>query len=343
MSPWPLLRHERTVRRLCDWRRLFGTHHPAWTPLLQAIDDPIGLRFLADFGTGEGDFELSRDGDGFVAIPLDGVTPHRLNATEAEFARVDLVEALRAVAAAAAAEGPIESLGHGGPYALGKRSLAGSMIALLGAPRGISSIQGRDRSRLAPHPRAAEAGLLLVPDVASVATAVREEFAAMRVALAELPDVPPWQIDWSALVEDDRFGVPLTDPSLLFGARYAIVVDPMQEKIWLEGRELKVKADGQSYRLLVHLAERPRTGVPVRILANQVLEPGAGDRLENKIVSDAKYELMAAIRTCLTPAPDRCRIDTPSLITLENARVTLNIDPSLVRLVRRFSEQQAAK
>jgi hypothetical protein len=183
----------------------------------------------------------------------------------------------------------------------------------------------------------ADVALLLVPEEARTSAAGRAEFAAVKVALGELPTADPWRVDWSPLVVDERFELSPADPVFFFGARCAVIVDTIQQRIWLEGRELKVKADGQSYRLFEHLAERPMTGVPVSVLANKVLEVDS-DRLESKIVSDAKHELMKAIRTCLTPAPDAARIAAATLLTLEDARATLNVEPSLVTVIRRLSE-----
>jgi hypothetical protein len=173
----------------------------------------------------------------------------------------------------------------------------------------------------------------------SVSPSVLDEFAALKVALADLRDSPPWRIDWSPLVEDDRFEIPLSDPVLFYGSRFAVIVDTGQQQIWLEGRKLKVMADRQSYRLLAHLAGCPKTGVPVRLLVNSVLEVTLGDRLESKVVSDAKDYLMQAIRLCLTPRPVGARIDVEKLVTFENGRVVLNVEPSLVKVIRPLSEQ----
>jgi hypothetical protein len=321
-----------------DWQRLLGADYPAWASLLARADDPLGLRFLADFGTGEGEFELTRDDAGFFAIPTEGATPQRLNVTEAEFARIDLIEVLRRVATAAAVEGPVESITTRGSYLLGRRSVSGTSIALLAAPLGLESIKDNERRLIAPRALGADVALLLVPDEVRTSAAARAEFSAMKVALAELPRADPWRADWSPLVVEERFELLLADPVFFFGARCAVIVDTTQQRIWLEGRELKVKADGQSYRLFEHLAERPMTGVPVSVLANKVLEVDS-DRLESKIVSDAKHELMKAIRNCLTPAPDAARIVASTLVTLEDGRAMLNVEPALVRVIRRLSER----
>jgi hypothetical protein len=149
VSPWPYVaRHERTVRRVHDWQHLLGKLHAAWAPYLRTVDDPVGIRFCANFGAGEGEFELTRDTDGYVAIPTEGVTPRRLNMTEAEFARLDLVDVLRQVQGAAGCEGAIELVGPG-LYFLGKREIAGKWVALIVAPRGIARVSERDRARLA--------------------------------------------------------------------------------------------------------------------------------------------------------------------------------------------------
>ncbi len=317
-----------------DWQRLLGAGFPAWSGLLQRIDEPAGLRFSADFGAGEDEFELTRDADGFVAIPTEGVTPHRLNVTEAEFARFDLPRVLRQLRDAAGCVGDIESLATG-VYRLGERTVATKQVVLLAAPRGIRQLSGRERARVTSRQPREYAKLLLVPDLPSVLSSQVEELTAGRVALSELGEAPPLRVDWSPLA-DDRFDIPLGDPGFFFGARHAVIVDPQQQRIWLEGRELKVKADGHSYRLLAHLAENAGMVVPTKELANKVLE-AESDRSEAKIVSDAKSELMKAIRTCLTPAPASSRLHAASLIVIEDGRARLNIDAALVKVIRRLS------
>jgi hypothetical protein len=316
---------------------LLGDRHAAWASNLHRIEEPVGLGFVADLGAGEQTFELTRDADGYIAIPTDGLTPRRLNVTEAEFAQLDMSEVLGQIRDAAGCTGVIEPAA-GGVFRIGKRTIAGSRVALLVAPRGIGRLSAQDRIRLGARIPGVDVHLLLAPDLDSVPIAVLNELGGMKIAVTQLALSPPWVVDLSPLVEDATFDVPLNDPVVFFDACYAIIVDPSQQRVWLEGLELKVKADGQSYRLLEHLAGAPQTAVPVRVLANQVLEAG-GDRLESKIVSDAKHELMKAIRSCLAPVSDRLRINVENIITVDDGRVMLNIDPSLVKVVRRLSER----
>ena len=310
----------------------------AWAPLLTRVEEPVGLRFFADFEAGEIEYELRRDDDDYVAIPIDGLTPRRLNLTEAEFARLDLCAVLRQIQDGAGCKGVIERLANG-IYDLGMRGMGGRSLALLVAPCGLGRLTSRDRTRLGARARGVDVRALLVPELQSTAASVRDELAELKVALTELPQAPPWAIDWSPLVLDDRFDVPLDDPVLFFGSRHPVIVDPQQRRIWLEGRDLKVKADGHSYRLFEHLAARPRVAVPATYLVNNILEAKPGDRLENKILSDVKHELMKAVRNCLTPAPASARIAAEGLILFEDGLAKLDVDPALVKVVRRLSEQ----
>ncbi len=337
MSPWLHLRHARTVRRLHEWQRLLGQHYARWASLLQTVVAPMGIRFIADFGTGEVEFELTRDDNGFVAIPVEGVTPHRLNTTEAEFACIDVVSVLQRVARAAALEGPIEAIESGGPYALGTRVVSGRSIAVFAFPRDTATLKPNERRRLAPRTPAADVGVLLLPDAGSLTATARDEFAGLRIGVSELPHADPWTIDWSPLA-DERFDIPRADPVFFYGTKHAVIVDLEQQRIWLEGRELKVKADGHSYRLLSHLAENAGMVVPTKMLANNVLE-SESDRSEAKIVSEAKSELMKAIKTCLTPAPAPSRLDAASLVVIEDGRARLNVDAALVKVIRRLSDR----
>jgi hypothetical protein len=339
VNPWSYVgRHERTVRRAHDWQRLLGSGYLAWAPLLRRVEEPAGLRFTTDFGAGEYEFELTVDVDGYVAIPIDGVTPRRLNVTEAEFAQLDLLDVLGQIRDTAGCNGVIEEVA-GGVYQLGRRMVGGKTLALLAAPRGVNRLSARERARLGARALGIDVRVLLVPDVASAPVSTLDEFADLKVAVTDLPNAPPWAVDWSSLVLDARFEVPLADPAFLLGTRYAVVVDLEQQRIWLEGKDLKVKADGQSYRLFAHLAERPMTGVPVQGLANRVLEAEGTNRSEAKIVSDAKSELMKSIKICLTPLPNHARLEAASIVTVDDGRAMLNVDPSLVRVIRRLSER----
>lgn len=324
-----------TVRRTHEWQRLLAEHYTGWAPLMERIEEPVGRAFSADLGAGEQLFELTRDADGYVAIPSEGVTPRRLNVTEAEFARLDLLRVLRRVQAAAGCEGVVEPL-RANAYSLGRRTIAGKVVALLAAPHGIERMTAEDRIRLAVRAAGVDVQLLLAPDLLVAAASGLEQLAGLGLAVSDLPPSPPWTIDWSPLVLDERFEVPMTDAVLFFGSRYAIIVDAGQQRIWLENRELKVKADGHSYRLFAHLAGAQGAAVPVKVLANHVLEAD-GVRTESKIVSEVKLELKRAIETCLTPAPAGARIDATELITIEGGRARLNVDPSLVKVIRRVS------
>lgn len=326
----------RTVRRSHDWRRLLDAAYPAWSPLLQRVERPEGLRFWADFGAGELEFELSRDSDGYVAIPIDGVTPRRLNVTEAEFSGVDLRAVLDQIRAAAECSGIVEHLD--GVHHLGTRTIEGKTLDVVAATRGLQTLTRQQRKVLRAVPSGTDVRLLLLPDPWRLPMTDREELARLRVAVSQLPVSPPWEIDWSPLVLDERYRVPLHDPTFFFGTRYALIVDDRQNRIWLEGRELKVKADSQPYRLLAHLAARPKTAFPVKELVNQVLESKAGNREESKIMSDVKSELKKAVQTCLTPRPAGSRIDPDRLVTTEDGRVMLDIEPPLVKVVRQVSE-----
>lgn len=335
-NPWPSLRHERTVRRVHDWQHLLGAHYTEWAFVLQPIACPIGIRFFADFGAGEAEYELSDDSRGFVALPMDGATPHRMNATEAEFARADVRRVLSELATAASTQGKVESL-RNGVYSCGRRSIAGRNVLLLVAPGGIDSSSSFEACCLAVNKSGSDLAILLTVDTTGTSITVRERLAAANVAISELPLARPWRIDWSPLLAQP-FRLPPNDPPFFFGALHAVIVDPEQQRIWLEGRELPLRADGHGYRMLAYLAEHVGTSVPSKHMANKVLETDSS-RTESRIVSEVKGELLKVIASCLVPTPHGSRVAPPSLVVVEQGRVRLNIDPSLVKVIRRLSDR----
>ena len=336
MTAWSHLGcHDRTVRRSHDWQRLLEANYPAWSALLQRIERPAGLRFFANFGAGELEFELSHDADGYVAIPIDGATPQRLNATEAEFTQLDVRLVLDQIKIAAGCDGTVEQID--GVHHLGARIIEGKTLDVVVAIHGLQTLTHHQRRRLGTFAKQ-DLRLLLVPELSRILPTEVEDLARLRVAVSELPAAPPWALDWSPLVLDDRFQVPLHDAAFFFGSRYAIIVDHRQQRIWVEGRELKVRADGQCYRLLAHLASRPRAAVPVKELVNRILEATVGNRDESKILSDVKSDLKKAVQSCLTPKPSVGRIDPDRLVTTEDGRTVLDMDPLLVKVIRQVSE-----
>src|SRR5262245_18845097 len=108
MNPWTwVARHCDGTQRLDDWRRVLGSAFPAWEPFLDSIRDPIGIRFWADFGSGEEEHELFRSPGGFVAGAIDGGAVIPLNPTQAEFRTLRMTAVLQRISREARLEGDL--------------------------------------------------------------------------------------------------------------------------------------------------------------------------------------------------------------------------------------------
>lgn len=335
MNPWEALGGRAcAVRRRHDWQQLLGAY-PDWHRFLAPEARPDGLRFLADFGAGEREYELAQDSDGFVAVSEEGVHFRRLNSTEAEFARLELEPLLRQVLPL---RGPTQILAPG-LFSAGIHSVSERQVAVFVALRSLSRLTSIERQALEPSRHRARASLILMPSVERSGSE-REGLVQAKVAIGQLPLSPPWGIDWSPLVEEARFDVPLIDPNEVFASRYAVIVDQRQERIWLEGTELDVRAGSHPYHLFSHLAERPRVKVPRDTLANGVLN--SRSQSEAELLKGVKNTLTQAIRKCLQGKAG-IRFDPAKLISVDQGRFWLEAEASLVKVIPPLSHHESSE
>jgi len=333
VTPWALLgRRSVVVRRTRDWTESLGSAYPEWACHLAFVADPIGVTFAADFGSGEAEYELSLDDEGHWAVPTDGLTPVRLNATEAEFQRLDMVAVLRRIATASRCGGDCAPLG-GHLFRLGHRNVGSKAICVVAAPGGYTRNVVSDASTQSAL-LSADAMLLAVPDVSAVAPTDCVDLLARRIVVVGLPSAGPWKIDWMPVVE--RLNLPVDEPGQLFGDDLVVLVDARQERVWIRGAEVLLKAGSQQYRLIAHLAERPGLFVPYAGIANGLLADASGDRTESKVFADVKDAFTKAVARAW--AGSGVQADAKQLLETTGGRVRLAVLAAQVRVIRTLSE-----
>ena len=334
MTPWSLLaRRSVVVRRTQDWSRTLGDAYAAWASVLTPVAEPAGLSFRADFGSGEGDYDVVRDDVGYVAVPFDGVTLTKLNATEAEFQRLDVAVVLRRIASASRCTGSVSSLG-GHLFRVGYRHCGAAAIVVLAAPAGVVRGHATD-TLLVPANHTADAMLVLAPAPAEAEPSYVKELLSRRVAIGALPVAHPWTIDWRLLAERAELRVAVDDPPALFDKEVVVIVDERQERVFVYGVDVPLRAGSQPYRFVSHLADRPNVFVTYGEIANVVLD-ARGNRTESKIFADVKDEFVRTARAAL--AARGVHADPKQLIETSNNRARLAVLPGAVVVIRRLSE-----
>jgi len=326
MTIWNwIARHGGGVQRREDWARLLGELLPAWEPFLESLANPVGAGFWAPLGGGEEEYVVHQDGDGFWAVPVDGGAPRRLNPTEAEFARLDLDRLLMQLCS----DVPLDSAPRllrrtSHAYALGHRDIEGRKVAVFFVPRAADLAH---LGHVLPVAQEMSVSLALVPSPAEIPPEVLDMVRRQRIVVGELPLRSPWAVDWSPLANATGLGFSFGDLGSLCRRRFVLIVDKEQQKVWLEGRLVKLKAGSQPYKLLEHLAERPGIAVTNDELANRVLS-SAGS-MESKIIDDAKRELKRHVRIALQGVIQP-RITVDSLISADGGRQTLTVPANWV-------------
>jgi hypothetical protein len=334
MSIWDwIARHGSGVQRREEWAQLLGELLPSWTPFLSPVRDPVGIRFWSRLGGSEEEYEVHADTEGIWAVPVEGGAPVRMNPTQAEFLRLDLgqvLECLRASVALRDAPSAFEK--KAGAYALGFKDVEGHSIAVFAVPRARDLEDPlKVRNFFTANQRVGLA-VALVPTPTDIPPAARGLLREGRLLLGELPHQSPWSVDLTEIAAAPDLGFELRDLGAFCGRRFVLIVDRRQQKVWIEGKEVDLKADSQPYLLIAHLAERPGVSVTNRDLANQVLSSKANSSMEGKIVDGAKGELKKKVGKALEhlSAP---RVTADGIVVSDNGRQRLDLPPNLV-LVR---------
>jgi len=324
-----IARHGAGIQRSADWSRLLGGRYPDWQPFLDQVSDLTGVRFWAQLGGGEQEYEVIAHTDGHVAVPVEGGAAIRLNPTEAEFKRFNLDVLIAAMVSAGGVIGPPVSLDRTAhAYRLGEKAIEGRTVTIFLAPRAADVLSPRSASQFLPSSRPGSVALILVPRVDEVD---RQTVSARQVAIGALPTSHPWAIDYAALADAEHLRFAIADPGEFFGRQFVLVVHKKQEKVWIEGQPLRLHAGVRPYLFLAYLADRAGTSVPhAEIVAGPLKRSIYAT--EGKMVNDAKNEAIRAIEKALAGVAD-ARTTARTLIVNDKGRERLNLAPNLVRVI----------
>lgn len=310
--------------------RLLGDILPEWDQFLDGLTSPVGVAFWAQLGGGEEEYVVQQDSQGFWAVPIDGGASRQLNPTQAEFHRLNLDRLFERLSSAGSLGGAPQSLpGTAGAYALGHRAIEGHTVAVFVVPQASDlSEQRAARTFLAPD-QSVSVGVALVPEPAEIPPDARRILRQQRIVIGQLPVRSPWEVDWSPLATTGDLGLDFQDLGALCRHRFVLIVDKKQQKVWVEGQLLDLRAGKQPYSLLEHLADRPGVSVPNDALANLVLASEATESMEGKIVDGAKSEIKKALRKALASVSE-ARVTADSLISTDGGRQRLTVPANLV-------------
>jgi hypothetical protein len=326
-------RHGGGVQRREDWVGLLGNLFQRWQPFLKPVQDPVGIKFWASLRGGEEEHEITHDKEGYWAVPIDSGVPERLNATQAEFLRLDFDHLLEVIRDSVALEGTssrLQKTAHA--YQLGHKLVEGHTVIVFLVPSPVDLWSAEAERHFNPAPQLSTVSLALVPTPAEIPSAERVSLLARRILTGELPTQDPWAVDFTELATATGIGFEIQNLGKLCGQRFVLIIDKRQQKAWIEGQEIALRADSQPYRLLAHLAQGPGTSVPNRELANSVLSTNAAESTEGKIIDGAKDELRKKLDEALARVANP-RVKARNLVVSDGGRQRLDLPVDLV-LVR---------
>lgn len=323
-------RHGGGLQRREDWLKLLGDLFQAWSPFLRDIRNPAGTRFWANLRSGEEEYEVIHDKAGYWAVPVEGGLPERLNPTQAEFLSLNLDLLIEEMIRGGALQGVVTRLQRSAhAFQLGHRSIEGQTVTVFLVPRAADLWMPATERAFDSGSQNRNLSLALVDCPADVTEDRKRNLVARRILLGQLPIRDPWTIDFTELLYASSLGVQIRDVGALCGRRFVLVVDKAQQKAWVEGQEIALRADSQSFRLLSGLAEKRGESVTDRDIANRILESGAAKSFEGKIVNDAKRQLTKQLEQALglVTAP---RVRAKELIVSDGGRQRLALAADLI-------------
>jgi hypothetical protein len=323
-------RHGGGVQRREDWVSLLGDLFPSWAVFLKEVRNPAGIRFWANFRGGEEEYEVGHDKDGYWAIPVEGGPPERLNPTQAEFLRLDLDLLIEEMRTGGRLEGAATRLDGGAhAYKLGHRSVEGHPVTVFLVPYLADLWAGATGRSFDVGSNNRSLALALVECPADVTEERRGELLGRRILLGELPIRDPWIVDFTELLTASSVGVHVQDVGALCGRRFVLVVDRAQQRAWIEGQEIPLRAGSQSFMLLSGLAAKPGVAVTNLDIANTMLESDAKKSFEGKIVDGAKAQLTKQLDKALRLVT-KPRVQAKKLIVSDGGRQSLALSADLI-------------
>lgn len=180
MTPWSwIAKHRDGAQRLEQWQRVLGSNFAAWEVFLTPVEDPVGIRFWADFGSGESEHEMIQGIDGLLACSVDAGAAVALNPTQAEFRRLHLRELLEAIQREAKLVGPVSALpGTAGGHRIGTRQLGGKRLAVFLVPRPQDLFGEIIKEHFAPEASQVDVSLLLIPSASDLTPAQHRDLVS---------------------------------------------------------------------------------------------------------------------------------------------------------------------
>jgi len=323
-------RHGGGVQRREDWVSLLGDLFRDWAPFLREIRNPAGTRFWANLRGGEEEYEVFHDKAGYWAVPVDGGVPERLNPTQAEFLSLDLDQLIEETRKGGGLQGAVTRLQKGAhAFQLGHRSIEGHSVTVFLVPHAADLWARATESSFDFGSKNKNLALALVECPADVTEDRRGELRARRILLGQLPTRDPWIVDFTELLNASSLGVQIHDVGALCGRRFVLVVDNAQQKAWVEGEEISLRAGSQPFRLLSALAAKPGVAVTNCEVANKILESESNSPFEAKIVDDAKRPLVKQLDQALRRVTEP-RVKAKELIVSDRGRQRLALSADLV-------------
>ena len=313
-----------------DWLRLLGDLFQDWAPFLREIRNPAGTRFWANLRGGEEEYEVFHDKAGYWAVPVDGEAPERLNPTQAEFLSLDLDRLIEETRKGGVLQGAVTRLkkcAHA--FQLGHRSIEGHSVTVFLVPHAADLWARATERSFDFGSQNKNLALALVECPADVTEDRRGELRARRILLGQLPTRDPWIVDFAELLNASSLGVQIHDVGALCGRRFVLVVDRTQQKAWVEGQEIHLRADSYSFRLLSGLAAKPGVAVTNLDVANTILEASPQKSFEAKIIDDAKRQLTKQLEQALLRVTEP-RVKAKELIVSDRGRQRLALSADLV-------------
>jgi hypothetical protein len=318
------------VQRREEWVGLLGNLFQSWQPFLQQVRAPAGIRFWASLRGGEEEHEITHDKEGYWAVPVDGGVPERLNPTQAEFLKLDFDHLLEVIRKCAGLEGTPSRLQRTARACqLGHKLVEGHTVVVFLVPSPADLWSPETERHFIPAQQPSTVSLALVSSPAEIPSAERGLLLDRRILTGELPSREPWAVDFTELATATGIGFEIQNVGDLLGQRFVLVVDRRQQKAWIEGHEIALRAESQPYKLLAHLAERPEIAVPNSELANHVLATNAKSSLEGKIVDGAREQLRMRLHQALQGIRDP-RVSARGLVVSDSGRQRLALPANLV-------------